>query len=493
MKYIASAMLCLSLGLTMTLAQPANFYYSSGRLVQDPKAAQIINSPYLEFTRNGKQQWIAYDPNVSEGRFVSVASSFTGGIACGYVKGKFSFLGKSIQTVGDNYRGVIASVNANKQLLWLYGHESSMAHSTFTSVVKLRDGNVLVSGYEYHESNRHALLYCFDRQGNKLWGKRMAGAEGHHLLINDSDEVRWMTLKQESGQYKSEIYRIDPYHGEILHKIIEDGFVNAVGIRASLAICHTDVGSFVSTRMTDIIAISKYDEHGQSLWQSAIAYASDFNDALELTGVVQRPNGNLQLSLNMTGEAKIEGQPLTPLYDGDTDLLLITLSENGKYIGHEQYGEKLTRVNSIFKSGDHIGIVGSYRSNLWIQDSLLINEKDLDHSYLIYLQDYESSKLMVKTGADSVLLEHMGGLGIYPNPTATGLLTIRKENVESQKSYSIHIYNTSGQLQVTRKIASPTTLLHEEIDVSNLSSGLYHVFLFQDHQPFNSGKLIIRR
>lgn len=493
MKKIFSLGAGICLYASHLLCQPANFHYASGRLDQDPKTSQFINSPYLEFSRNGKQQWIAYDPSVSEGRFVSVASSFTGGIACGYIKGTFNFLGKTVEADADSYNGVIASVSPNQQLQWLYAHESDLAHSTFTSVVKRRDGNAIVSGYAYDKSDRQALLICFDRKGKKLWEKKLNDAEGYQLLISKNDEVRWMILKKMKGQSQSEIHHIDAQSGESLHKITEQGNVEAEGLRGSMAMTDSDFGSVITARLTDNLAINKYDGQGQSLWQSAVSYGANSGGALELTGVVQRPNGMLQLSLNLTDEVKIEGQSLAPLYDGDTDLLLITLSENGKYIGHEQYGGHVTRVNSIFKSGDQIGIVGSYRSNLWIQDSLLVSENDLDKTYLVYLQDYETSKLLVKTDADSIALEHLGGLSVFPNPVAYQQLSIQKENIAPEQSYAIHIYNSSGQLQMTMGVVPATPLIQETMDVSGLTSGLYHVFLYQNQQLISSGKFIIQR
>lgn len=484
-------MWCLLLA-TVKGQAPANFSYASGRLFQDPETTSEINSPYLAFSKNGKQVWIVYDPLVKEGRFVSVTSSFTGGIACGYVKGQFSFLGKTVNPPSGQYTGVIASVDQGQNLQWLYTHSSILPHSTFTSTVKRADGYAIVSGYEYSDDDQTALLICFDREGTKVWERTIPDARGYHLLIDKEEKLTWVVLDEHKKSFRSVIHDVDPYSGESLITIEETGQIDPFGIRGSTSLCKAGNGSIVSARLTDGISLNKYDKEGQHIWRSNLSIGSEFEDAVELTGVVVRPNRNIQVSLNlMASITLLDEVAIHP--SGEGEVLLITLDSKGKYIGHELYGGTLAKVNGIFKSGNQVGIVGCHKSNLWIQDSLLVSKSELEESYLVYLKDYEAARLVVKTDTDSTALEHLGGLTLFPNPVSNGMLSVVDEKINPEESHTIDIYDTSGRLRLSTVTTPKSGSMQYEIDVSGFSSGLYHVFLSQNDQPVSSGRFIIQQ
>ncbi|MEO9964661.1 MAG: T9SS type A sorting domain-containing protein [Reichenbachiella sp.] len=498
MKKIVNNLVCYGLvwfGLSsgMLQAQSANFAYSSGRLFQDPETSVEINSPYLAFSRNGKQEWIAFDPGVQEGRFVSVASSFTGGVVCGYVNGQFTFLGKTVRPPSGKRTGVVVSVNSNQELLWLYTHEFSLLQSTFTSVVKRPDGHALVSGYEFDQEHQNAVLLCLDRKGVKIWERRVPMAGGYHLLLTEKGDLKWMTLQQDKRRFTSVIYSIDPQTGETLGISEENGGVNPVGVKGSLAICRADFQSTLTVRWSDLLAIAKYDQFDQLIWQSDFPIASSNPDAVELTGIVMRPNTNIQISLNLYAGVEISetGQSILP--GGEGGALLVTFDSQGKYIGHEFYDGLLAKVNGIFKSDDKIGIIGCHKSNLWIQDSLLVSTGEIEQSYLVYLKDFEAASIRVSHGPDSLVIEHMGGLTLFPNPVVEGQLTILDESVSPETHCSIAIYDSAGKLHLSMSLTPESSTIQAQANVSALSSGLYHVFLSQNDQPLSSGRFIIQR
>lgn len=489
-------MWCLLLA-TVKGQTPANFSYSSGRLFADPKTPSEINSPYLAFFKENKQLWMAYDPNVAEGRFIDVASSFTGAVTCGYVKGPFNFLGKRTTLPSDQSTAIVASVDQSQKLQWLYTHQGEQPESKFLSIVKLADGSAVVSGYEYDKNNKEqsekALLFCIDRNGELVWKQEIEGAKGYQLRVTKTDEIHWMILSSDNRNYRSKILHVDPFTGAEWEVIEEIGFVNPNGIKGSISFDYTGDEGLVSARLTpDGISLNKYNKTGQTQWTKTLPSRSQFDKALELTGVVQRPNGHFQMAFNQKGTLSFLDGSIEIHANGESSILLITFDSQGQYIGYEQYSSELATSNNIFRAGDKIGIVGCHQGNLQIQDSLLIDSQTFEQAYTQYLDDYSAARLKVST-SDTTQLTHVGGLTIYPNPVNDGFVNIINEQTSLEHNYKIDFYDATGRLHQSMDKIPASEITKDQVDVSELTSGLYHVFLSQNGQIISSGRFIIQK
>ena len=68
---------------------------------------------------------------------------------------------------------------------------------------------------------------------------------------------------------------------------------------------------------------------------------------------------------------------------------------------------------------------------------------------------------------------------IYPNPNNGQFVVAAK--LAQEKDVEIQVYNTLGQL-ITKSILKNVSVINEEINISNTSSGMYYINILSDNE-----------
>ncbi|MTI30704.1 T9SS type A sorting domain-containing protein, partial [Xanthovirga aplysinae] len=477
----------------LVYSQQPKVSFSSGRLFVDPTTLEEINSPYLSLLLRGQQQWIAYDPEVKEGRFVSVASSPAVAVTCGYIKGTFNFLGKRIEADENKYTGIVVGVSPNKKLLWSHKLEKDLVNSKFSSAVCLKGSALsVVSGYFFDEenSNSQAVLICFNRSGEILWKKEITEAKGYEIKQNTKGEIFWHVAMEKGGdQYSSSIFKVDSKNGTTLFTIEEEGLLQPIGIKGAMTFDFTANHELITARTIieskNVLRLNKYNENGQLLWTNNLVEYSGNPESILPQGVVEDINGQFRLATNLTDRVFLPENNIELIPAGSSDILLFNLNSKGTLIGHEQYGEKFASTAGFFKTGNRVGLIGAYKENLKIQDNSLSYSKNRGYpqGYNLLLKEFA---LKVDVELPQSLKENKTPFAIFPNPSENGIINIQNEIVDTENYYTIKIYDSAGNLKLSKGKLPKSTSIQDQISVHDLATGLYLVIFYQNNQILNS-------
>lgn len=484
--------IALSIAGKVCIAQ-LNFYYTSGRLFEDPETLNAINSPFLAFHQDDEQQWIAYDTKVEEGRFVSVSSSYSTAVACGYVKGHMDFLGNQVVTPSDEYTAVAVSVRANQKVEWFYTHNTGIVPSKFHWVQKLKDGMTLLSGHEYDGNQKTAILLRINKSGEVTWSQRLPNALGLEVHTTSRDRIYWMTTNPEAD--KMTVYEIDQFTGSVKNSIKVEGKTSSQGIRASKSL-YLSENDLLLARISEnppLIKIDQFSLDGKPIQSFKLPYLLDYGNLFELQGVTKRPNGNLQLALNLKGSIAFADQD--PIHTSNTkEILLVTLDPSGYLEGVEKYGSQKAGVSGIYRIEDKVAITGSHRGTLEIQSQTLEykSKNGTAQSYLVYLEEYDPMSKVEDLPFDPS--KEIASLTIYPNPvTIESSISILHEEVQPDITYEIRVYDNNATLQSHQLGMTRFESSRDEVSVTSLPSGIFHVFVIQNDEVTSRGKFIITR
>ena len=471
-----------------------NFYYTSGRLFEDPVTSEEIHSPFLSCYANDEQRWIAYDPEVLEGRFVSVTSTYSTAVACGYVKGSLDFLGNKIITPSNDYTAIAISVKQNMEVEWFYAHNTGIVPSKFHWAQKLRDGMTLLSGHEYNGNKKTAILLRIDHSGAVTWSKRMDQEIGLEVHSTAKDRIFWMTTSHKNDEIA--IYELNQLTGDIRNEIRLGGKTSGEGIRdsKSLYLSESDLSvARISSSNRPKILVDRFTLEGLPLASFQLPFSPENGTVLELQGITQRPNGHVQLALNLNGCIRFgDNEPIHT--DNKKKILLTTLDKSGYLLGVENYGSQDAAINGIYRLKNRVAITGSHKGDLNIQSQKLSydNQSVASQGYLVYLDDYDLMSRIEDLPVDPEV--DIAELVIYPNPaTKEHNVTILNNNITPEVAYEIRVYDNTARLQSQQLGRTELENSRDELNITRLASGLYHVFMIQDEKVTSRGKFIISR
>lgn len=499
MKYCFPILAFLVLPFGGICQQVADFSFTSGRLLIDSEKKDTINSPYISYQKHGTEQWIAYDPLVKEGRFQSVSASFTGAATCGYIVGDFRFLG-SIFRADRSYRtGIALSVDFDKTLQWSYLHRSSLVGSAFTHCVKLADGRVLVSGYEYASASPgftiedKAILLCLDKEGKIQWRIDHPAGRGYEVRRDERGAVYWQVARSAGKEnLGSIIYQVDQFTGSFTGVVEEPGTVSDGKLTFNLTSNKGLITARLLDNMSDDLNIVRYDEYGVVLWDRIVA-----NGELSPKGVVEDPNnGGYKVALEVDGDVQFHFAGNQVIPDRGLSLILISLGREGVVTSLEQYGAEFLKINGFFQAGNNIGIMGSHIGKLNIHHNHLVfdSENDKEQAFAIYLSEPEEKfEELDRDIIGEAALEDVHDLVIYPNPVSEGSITVVNKLKEAEVFYKVSVYDNLGVLQAELVRMAAKEITADLIDISTLASGIYHVYVFQHDQVISKGRFIISK
>lgn len=470
----------------------SNMQYSSGRIFEDPMTGATIHSPYVALDIDGKNKWIAYDPNALEGRFLDVVSFPEGAVTCGYVSGSFKFLGKEITGESNEQNGVVICLNSNKQMQWSYYKPKGL----YNNLIRLQNGNTIVSGYIESDENalKVALLICINNKGEVVWEKELNDAKGFQLRLNEEEDLYWHLAKSSESNYHTYIQSINTENGELKKEIYEPYSVEVDGLKGNISLEVIKGGLVTARKIEDQknLTVAAYHNTGTIKWQTNVLSFSEDLQNIDVQDIVMNSIGNVWIAINLRSKIKLlpSKQELMPI--GESDILLLTLNEEGELISYEQYGSGSTTVNSFYKHETRFGIAGAYRNELRVQDQFISSEMNTKilQAYSILLD--ENKGLTPIRNTNSTLVRNTNSsFRIYPNPSNTGMVTITNEIEDLNSYYSIQVFDNAGKLLINVGKKPEGKFIKDHLDISSLRSGLYYIKFQQGSQNISS-RLIIQ-
>jgi len=355
-------------------AQSREWLFTSGQLLEDPQTSQMISSPYVAFSLDGVPQWTLYDPKARDGRFVANSSTYTGVVAAGFVSGSLKLGTKTFDQAENSISAIAVHADPLGNIQWMHAHESALSASQFHSVIKMADGSAIVSGFEYSEEasstmKEYALLKRIDREGNIVWETRLSAELGYGVRKGLSGEILWMTASRTPLGFQSKIRKAKLASGVVFAGIEEPGILANHHLPDPLPFIVTSTGHLVTARVLagDLqrLQISKYEPSGELVWAEDLTHFLPSDGTILPTGLVERPNGHLQVVGNLQGTVILE-QPVYQLESsGTNDVLLLTTDANGQFLGHAQYVSDHITATSLTPVGMNSywrGVIGEMQT-----------------------------------------------------------------------------------------------------------------------------------
>lgn len=479
-------------------AQFANASYTSGYLAADPETDAEINSPFLAYS-NDDFHWIAYDPEAEGGRLLDTKSTITGAISGGFVTGKMNFLGKPIEALSDRITALAVNVKPTQELNWIYVHSGSLKNSRIHAVHKLKDGHALLSGHEFtdDENNNKAFLLKLDRKGNLKWKKEHDHAIGFDLEDVMSGQLLWMVAErtEDVGTFQSQIYRIDPKTGDVIHSFLEERYLKGAIGWNDLNLHVSADQSIITTKSVskpDGLEVARYTPGGLAIWSKQLLEGNRAD--IFPKGSVIWPSGNLQVVAGLTGEAIVSATRDTLSVPNGEDLVLIQIDPQGNFLNVQQYGNGGALINEVFRHHESVGLIGAFTDSLQIQDQVLHYPAEGNHPIALNLVLQESYLPVIETlNITDDLADQIYALRIFPNPSNGEPVSVTFGLAIPDATYEIHIYDNQGKRISTQSRLANQQQTRDELPTSKLSSGLYHLFYKQEDRIVGYGRFVLNQ
>lgn len=468
------------------------FTFDVGRIDEDPITGLAISSPYIRCSVGQTEKWLIYDPRIDGGTFNSVVSSFSGVSASGHLLGNFKIGNETVRADENLKTAVVITMGLDADLDWYFTHNSKFG-SDFLSSVKLKNGHLLVSGYEYSSSSKslevvNALLICLDKRGEELWSIKVPGGNGNEVKVNSNGDIFWHVLISKS----SFIYKVDHETGTFLDILEEKEEVKNITFNHLFT---NDLITLRSTKKGDQV-LSRYNSlSGNIVWTKKVG-----SGALIPTGIEMNPKHNqLLLCFSTHGDYMVNGvNAKLGENNASRGLLLMNVSMEGTVVTYEQYQTDEIVNGGFFTNADEIGVVGSHIGALNIHHNYLPfdNRDDLPQAFFILLSEplnnSQVDELII--GESESVIEP---LFIYPNPAGSGeTVSIRLEASSKEELYSVAVYDNHAKLKVEFRDLTLDVDSEVSISLEPYPSGVYHVYLFEEGElPLirGVGRLIIAK
>ena len=493
MKKIFFFIWCFTLSSLWVQAQIERVY-SSGTLYRHPESGAVINSPYVNYSQNGKQSWMVVGMGTREGRFRAVSSSMTGVIAVGYIKGGISLLGKRIVTPQSYETAIATSISHDRQLNWLYAHETGLAASRFYSVIKLRSGGALVSGYEKRNGQpESAILLHISKRGDLIWKKKVGDSKGLKLIRTGRHEYIWQIENVSKDHHAQQYYLLNLLTDQKTYLFSEENVASEEDYYNNQSdFLITSAGNLITAHLKqNKLLLTTYK--GSNLKDKALrTYQLAGSGQASFKGIVenQREKGSFLLAFNTIGSLMLDNKVNIEVA-GSENILLVSVDETGNISGHEQFGTSVASAGRLKETGGRIAIAGHHQGNLLIGGQLIKDESDQQDAlgFHVFLDSPENTYTFNETLSDSIQIETLKPLVMFPNPVSDGKVTIEISGTYQQQYSQFYLYSEEGKLV---KVAGAQNIESRFIIyTANLAVGVYQVIHVIDGKPISAGKLII--
>ncbi|MEL6560872.1 MAG: T9SS type A sorting domain-containing protein [Bacteroidota bacterium] len=468
--------------------------YSSGTLYRHPESGVVINSPYVSYSQNGQQSWMVVGLGTQEGRFRAVSSSMTGVIAAGYIKGSISLLDKRIVTPQSYETAIATSISHERQLNWLYAHETGLAASKFYSVIKLRSGGALISGYEKRNSqSESAILLHISKGGELIWKKKVADSKGLKLIRAGRHDYIWQIENVSEDRHTQQYYLLNLLTNQKTFLFseenveLEEDYYNN---QSDFLI--TSTGDLITARLKqNKLQLTKYN--GINLKDKIIrTYRFAGSGQVLFKGIVesQREKGRFLLAFNTIGSIVLDNK-VSADAAGSENILLVSVDAAGNISGHEQFGTSVASAGRLKETGGRIALAGHHVGDLLIGRRLIKDASDQQDvlGFYVFLDNLENADAFNETLSDSIQIETLKPLVMFPNPVSDGKVTIETSGTDQLQYSKFHLYSEEGKL--VKVAGAQNTEGRFVIYTDNLAIGVYQVIHFINNKPISAGKLII--
>ncbi|MFK8046107.1 MAG: T9SS type A sorting domain-containing protein, partial [Crocinitomicaceae bacterium] len=136
-------------------------------------------------------------------------------------------------------------------------------------------------------------------------------------------------------------------------------------------------------------------------------------------------------------------------------------------------------TNELFASFNH---PSSTVTTIKVDDYLPAGFSDYDND----ISDHRPVGLKLYIDSNTLVVsnyDHLNQFMLYPNPATTSVSVLLKADIST---VSLVVYNAFGQLVVNKNLV-------DKLDISELSSGLYFVQVFENNKPIGIQKLYIQQ
>lgn len=354
----------------------------------------------------------------------------------------FFIVGNVTFTNTDSPDAILLKYDYNGNLIFYqtYGGEGL---DYFTSIEKTNDGNLILFGDSYSNSdNRDAYIIMVDDQGNLLWDyfidEEDRNVYSTNELVVKNNEIFFPTYTDGNNSIifsKLDIQGNLIWEKELIH---ENGYL-------STSIIIDDHDDIIITGWHRTLPaydsfILKLDLEGNQKWQKTYNYPSEGND--RFSRIIQGNDGNYyvagHLSSGQNGKA-----------------YLSQIDTTGDVLWHSEFGGEQSDVfQHLSKTGDGKLLLCGYSKSF--------NSLPGFDGYL------------VKANYDGTVpvsfISETQEFNIFPNPSQ-GTINIKLPEKLINKTSIIEVFDSTGRLVFYKEL----TLENETKRIENLTPGFYYI------------------
>ena len=319
------------------------------------------------------------------------------------------------------------------------------------------DGGFIIAGttYSYGHGNADGYVIKTDANGDTLWTKTFGG-------IND-DEFK-SVIQTSDGNYALTGYT------KSYSDVLGDGWIFKLNQNGD-SIYSKSVGGNYSDVLNNVIELPNTNLYfvGSNRSQTNGANTVNWRYVLDNINntVINDFIGNTNPERYNSSAVGLNGTIVTVGYNNYTgttsDANIHVFTSGLGYISYNPFGVETTdELFSVSKTKDKgfVSIGSSIGNTTLLSDILFVKTDSLGH--------YGNSIIGINESEEEIV-----SVNIYPNPVSE-YVNIDFFNIQNLKQNNYQIIDINGQLILSSKIDSS----NNRIDVSNLSSGLYFVKIY---------------
>ncbi len=378
-------------------------------------------------------------------------------------------------------------LNQNLDTIWTKIIDSEYNHPAVYKITRLQNGNIAMVGDDTHirptggsySKKNHAIFILTDSLGNIL--------KYTHFEKPDSNNLEALNYVMQSST--GDIYCIGQnqintlYNKGLIIKLNQDGeFIWRKEIEQRYYGYDTNFGKELPNGQILIVG-SKYLPFfidSTQVWTSTIIIDSSGNKIKEQYFFSNIGGNNSKCVSDINGSIICTGA----VFYSDTSHAkgyLIKLSPTGDSIWKREFTHGWKDRDEVFRNITYASDGGYYLTGYnWVQG---------DNSSKAWIVKVDSNGCVVAgcNTAVNVEKEVYGSLfHLFPNPASDQLIIYLNDEDLQERSYILNCYDQNGKLVLTREISGRKS----DIDLGNLTSGMYFYQIGDGRKVIQSGKLV---
>ena len=424
-------------------------------------AGSYDDSYIIKINNTGIIQWEKRIPGSSWDRFRGFTELANGDIL---------LTGSAATYSAGNMDAHVVKISSNGVLMWIKNLGTAYREHS-QSIIELPGGNHILSGNTNITNNSstnraNPFLIKTSNNGTVIWGKEYNLTTfftdiNETILLNDGNLLNvGETRASDAGNHDIFLLKTDT-NGTVIWSKKYGGTGNDIGVN----IREKTNGELVISAFTSSygnanqLLLINTDATGNVVWSKT--YGGSNNDELDWWG---KP-----MELNANNEIIIAGGTMS-FGAGNEDVYVVKTNECGESYCNEQNvvvtSSSLSPIDASFSVLTTSG--GSLVNTTSIVNTINFTENVLCDSNLVSV---------------NILTDINKNVSVYPNPTFNQL------NVKINKEFeiqNIEIYNVTGQKMDAKSIEQSDNYI--QIDISNLSEGLYFLKVYDKDKIMGTSK-----